>query len=81
MHGRIGALLLGLVVALAVDGYLLAQDTTGSVGGRVVDAQGLAVPGAAITITGAQGTRTLTTDQEGRFFAPLLVPGVLHSPR
>ena len=74
MHGRIGALLLGLVVALAGTG--VAQDTTGSVGGRVVDAQGLAVPGAAITITGAQGTRTLTTDQDGRFFAPLLVPGV-----
>lgn len=33
-----------------------AQETTsGSIAGRAADAQGLAVPGATVTITGPQG--------------------------
>ena len=32
-----------------------AQETTGAIGGRIVDAQGLAVPGATVTATGSQG--------------------------
>jgi len=40
-----------------------------------VDAQGLAVPGASVTITGPQGTRTVATDADGRFSIPFLVPG------
>jgi carboxypeptidase family protein/TonB-dependent receptor-like protein len=74
MFARIGVLLLAF--ALALTGAAAAQETTGSIGGRVVDTQGLAVPGATITITGAQGARTLTTDNEGRYFAPFLVPGL-----
>ena len=73
MFARIGALLLALTLGLTAG--VTAQDTTGSVSGRVVDPQGLPVPGATITITGAQGARTTTTDNEGRFFVPLLVPG------
>jgi hypothetical protein len=45
------------------------------IAGRVADAQGLAVPGAAVTISLPQGSRTLTTDTDGRFFAPFLTPG------
>jgi Carboxypeptidase regulatory-like domain/TonB dependent receptor/TonB-dependent Receptor Plug Domain len=52
-----------------------AQDTTGTITGRIVDAQGLAVPGVTVTATGAQGAKTAVTDSEGRFTLPFLTPG------
>jgi Carboxypeptidase regulatory-like domain len=51
------------------------ENTTGSIAGRVVDPQSLPVPGAAVTVLTPQGSRTFTTDSEGRFFAPFLTPG------
>jgi hypothetical protein len=74
MYARISAFLVAL--ALAVTGVAAAQEITGSIGGQVVDAQGLAVPGASVTITGTQGVRTIATDGEGRFAAPFLTPGL-----
>src|SRR5262245_10807631 len=67
------ALLLALVVALPVAAR--GQETTGTIGGRVTDAQGLAVPGVSVTISGAQGSKIATTDGEGRFSVPFLTPG------
>ena len=67
------ALLLALVIALP--GVTRGQETTGTISGRVTDAQGLAVPGVSVTISGAQGNKTATTDGEGRFSAPFLTPG------
>ena len=66
-----------LVALLAAAGATATaqETTTGSIQGRVVDTQGLAVPGAAVTVTSPQGTKTFTTDAEGRFFAPYLTPG------
>ena len=55
---------------------LAAQETTGKIDGRVVDAQSLAVPGATVTVTGPQGIKTATTDADGRFTLPFLTPGV-----
>ena len=52
-----------------------AQETTGTITGRLLDAQGLAVPGVTITVTGPQGARTTVTDAEGRYTMPFLVPG------
>jgi outer membrane receptor protein involved in Fe transport len=52
-----------------------AQETTGTIAGQVVDAQGLAVPGATVQITGPQGIRAVVTDANGRFAAPFLTPG------
>jgi hypothetical protein len=55
----------------------MAQETTtGSLTGVVVDTQGTAVPGANVTITSTQGSKTVTTDGDGRFFAPFLTPGM-----
>ena len=51
------------------------ETTTGSIAGRVVDGQGLAVPGATVTVIAPQGPRTFTTDADGGFFAPYLTPG------
>lgn len=74
MHARVRAALLTFVLAAA--GAANAQETTGRITGRILDAQGLAVPGVTITITGAQGTRTFVTDAEGTYSAPFLTPGL-----
>ena len=58
-----------------------AQDTTGTIAGRVVDAQGLALPGATVTVTGSQGDKTAVTDNEGRFTVPFLMPGPMACER
>lgn len=52
-----------------------AQNTTGALAGRIADAQGLAVPGATVTVTGPQGSKSAVTDSEGRYSVPFLVPG------
>jgi len=74
MHARISALLLAFVLAVA--GLAAAQETTGTISGRIVDAQGLAVPGATVTVTGPQGSKTSVTDSTGRFNVPFLTPGL-----
>jgi len=65
------SLLLGCLTA-----HLAAQ-ATASLGGRVVDAQGAATPGAAVTLrrTETSAVWSSTSDREGRFVFPVLVPG------
>lgn len=63
------------VVSLLLTGLAFAQETTGTLTGKLVDAQGLAVPGATVTITGPQGSKSFISDADGRFSAPFLVPG------
>jgi hypothetical protein len=60
---------------LFTSGVALAQETTGTLSGRVTDAQTLPVPGATVTVTGSQGVKTIVTDADGRFAAPFLTPG------
>lgn len=69
--------MLAAIVALVLlsVGAAAAQETTGTIIGTIVDPQGLAVPGATVTITSEQGTKTFVTNSEGRFFAPFLTPG------
>ena len=52
-----------------------AQDTTGTISGRIIDAQGLTIPGATVTATGSQGAKTTVSDSQGRFTVPFLTPG------
>ena len=73
MYARMSAFLVAF--ALAVTGLAIAQETTGSLQGQVTDPQGLAVPGATVTVTGPQGARTFVTDAEGRWVAPFLALG------
>jgi hypothetical protein len=66
-----------LLAFLVAAGHASAQETTtGSLRGRVADAQSLAVPGASVSVSSGQGTQTYVTDVEGRFFAPYLTPGI-----
>ncbi len=64
-----------LTLTFLLSGVAFAQQTTGTMTGRLVDAQGLAVPGATVTVTGPQGPKSFVSDAEGRFSAPFLVPG------
>jgi len=64
-----------MATALAAATPALAQETTGTIKGRVVDAQGLGIPGANVTVTGPQGAKLAVTDTEGRFNVPFLTPG------
>jgi len=77
-HSR--ALVRVIVTVIFVLGFApvrfgLAQETTATLTGHIVDAQGLAIPGASVTITGGQGARSVTADAEGRFSVPFLTPG------
>src|SRR5262245_6958172 len=68
---------LALACVLLAAGLARAQETTtGSIAGKIVDAQGLAVHGATITVTTPQGPRTFVSDTNGEFFAPYLTPGL-----
>ncbi len=74
-----GSRLLGLVIFLASTSLVFAQSqyTTGTIQGTVTDPSGAVVPNATLTIrstiTGLE--RTIRSDSEGRFQAPLLEPG------
>lgn len=55
----------------------LAQDTRGTIVGRVTDASGAVVPGASVVVRNiAMGTNvTLSSNAEGLYQAALLIPG------
>jgi hypothetical protein len=70
--------LAGLVlIALTLAGTLNAQTTKGTIAGVVTDAQGLVVPGAAITAAAAEGgdVRSATTGSNGEYRIETLNPG------
>ncbi len=73
MRIRISALF--AAVWLVVGGAAWAQETTGTLSGKLTDSQGLALPGVTVTITGPQGVKSFFTDSDGLFRAPFLVPG------
>jgi hypothetical protein len=66
-----------LVLFLTCSLPTAAQESAvkGSVEGVVVDASGASVPGAKATLTGPEGTRTTTSDDQGIFSFPLVIPG------
>ncbi len=59
---------------------LLAQEARGTLVGRVADASGAVIPGAAVEVTNtAMGTKlSLVTNSEGFYQAPYLIPGLYH---
>src|SRR5207237_7978949 len=66
-----------LVFAFAVPALAQSQATTGTIQGDVNDANGAAVAGATVEIKNLDTnlTRTLTTDEGGRFVGLALPPG------
>ncbi len=66
------------VAVLAAALPLAAQTTpTGTVSGKVVDPQGLAMPGVTVTVSSPQlqGTRSQVTSENGDYILPFLPPG------
>jgi len=55
----------------------MGQSTTGTITGRVIDPQGAVVPGAAVTVTSTTTNvaHAVTTNQDGLYTVPLLLPG------
>src|SRR5467141_496864 len=64
-----------VIVLLLAAATARAQSTTGTIAGRIVDAQGFVMPGVIVTATGPQGAKSAVTDGEGRFSLPFLTPG------
>jgi len=56
---------------------IYAQQTTGTISGTVTDETGGVLPGVSLTArnTGTEATRTVISDDEGRYRLPQLVPG------
>ena len=67
---------------LTTAGMAHAQSTTGTISGRVVDAQALPVPGVTISAESPnlQGVRTVVTSGYGDYLLTLLPPGTYRSP-
>ena len=70
------ALVLGLALLLGA-GTAFTQDLTGTFYGEVTDDQGLAIPGATVTLTSPSHiqTETRVTGARGDYRVPLLSPG------
>lgn len=70
--------LLAVALCLSLSGLALGQEVTGSLTGTVTDSTGAAVKGAMVTVTDSDKrvqVRTTTTNDEGHFSVPNLVPG------
>jgi carboxypeptidase family protein/TonB-dependent receptor-like protein len=65
-----------ILIATLFSQLALAQTTSGSIAGTVVDSQQAAIAGATVTVTDpAKGfSQTATTDSDGRFVFPQLPP-------
>jgi len=77
MHLRrtyVGLLVLLVLAALALPAF--GQETTsGTLEGKVTDDKGASVPGATVSVTGAQGLQAARTGTDGRFSIPFLKGG------
>src|SRR5215813_10922845 len=63
----------GLILSLSA----AAQESRGTIAGRVADQQGMGIPKAQVVITNVEtGVDTsLETNDQGAYSAPLLIPG------
>ena len=70
-------LLVAVCLFLMFPATTQAQELRGKISGRVIDPNGAAVPGASVKITDVARNNTvdLTTNDEGLFEAPYLLPG------
>ncbi len=69
------AFAVGLTLLVALAGPALAQLQTGNLYGRVVGADGGALPGVTVTLSGAGAPQVQVTDENGQFRFPGLYPG------
>ena len=70
-------LLIFVLSALAFAGIAISQESRGTIAGRVVDSQNAQIPAVKVIISNVDtGVKTsLTTNDQGAYVAPLLLPG------
>src|SRR5215813_8120285 len=70
-------LLVAVCLSFMVPAMMQAQELRGKIIGQVTDPNGAAVPGASVQVVDVarDKTTTLTTNNDGIFEAPFLVPG------
>src|SRR5687767_14864658 len=75
---RVGILLLALIVAAPAFSQGGGASSTGTIQGRVTDAQGAVLPGVTVTATSpsALGAQTAVTSETGNYRFPAVPPGV-----
>ena len=63
--------------AILLASSVAAQTTTGTIAGRIVDSQGLALPGVTVTVAGPnlQGTLSVVSTGNGDYIIPRVPPG------
>jgi Carboxypeptidase regulatory-like domain len=65
-----------LVVAMSLSAFGQGSTaTSGNLSGVVTDTTGAVVQGAKVTLTGPIGSKSVTTEADGRFTLPALTPG------
>ena len=66
----------GIVVVLLTGASAAAQTTSGTITGRVVDSQGLAIPGVTVNVESPnrQGVLSVVTSENGDYILPQLPP-------
>ncbi|MES4793133.1 MAG: hypothetical protein C4321_09280, partial [Chloroflexota bacterium] len=76
-RGSLGHLFLSSLALLGLLTGVWAQGLTGQISGTVTDSNGAVVANASLTLTNLQTrqTRTTTSNGEGRFVFPELLPG------
>src|SRR5215470_15628871 len=64
-------------ICLLVPAIVRAQELRGKISGRVTDSSGAVIPGATVKVTDVAraAASTVTTNEEGLFDAPYLLPG------
>jgi len=69
--------LIGALLAVVSTGTLLGQNTTGTIVGHIKDPAGAAIPNAKVSIieTDTKDVRSVVTNSNGDYTAPLLKPG------
>src|ERR671913_917392 len=75
---RAGLLLLALIVAAPAFSQGGGASSTGTIQGRVTDAQGAVLPGVTVTATSpsALGAQTTVSSETGNYRFPAVPPGV-----
>src|SRR5262249_10353117 len=65
-------------ICLLVPSMTHAQELRGKITGRVTDSSGAVIPGATVKVTdlARAATSTFTTNEDGLFDAPYLLPGI-----
>ena len=74
------AFIFALVLCLGMNGFVIAQEITGTIVGTVRDSAGATVPGASVTVTDPTkdniAVRTITANDDGEFSVPNLQSGI-----